>query len=331
MKAIRKILLAVKDPDARRQPGIEKSIHIARSLGASLELFHAISSPVFLDLQPLTGTTLAQLRDQATSLSQQRLEKFVAAARKAGVEASCNVTWDYPPHEAIVRRALAMRADIVIAEIHQGRRFAPWLVRFTDWELLRTSPVPVLLIKNPRRWNRPSILAAVDPTHARAKPSALDENIIARAQLLARGFRGAVTAMHANQPPLKAFTVSDPSIGVVTLAAAYEEQKTRSAKAFARFAARHGVPAKRRCLIEDDPVHALPQAARKVRADVVVMGAVSRSGIQRLFIGNTAEQVLQELNCDVLVVKPARFASKVGKEVRGMRVAAPSPYTPLPV
>jgi nucleotide-binding universal stress UspA family protein len=34
------------------------------------------------------------------------------------------------------------------------------------------------------------------------------------------------------------------------------------------------------------------------------MGAMSRSGLKRIFIGNTAEQVLDSLQSDVLIVKP---------------------------
>ena len=48
MHPIRRVLIAVKNPDTRRQPGIDKAIRIARRLGATVELFHAISTPVFL-------------------------------------------------------------------------------------------------------------------------------------------------------------------------------------------------------------------------------------------------------------------------------------------
>ena len=41
-----------------------------------------------------------------------------------------------------------------------------------------------------------------------------------------------------------------------------------------------------------------------IGADLVVMGAVSRSGLKRLALGSTAERVLDFLPCDVLVVKP---------------------------
>ena len=61
------------------------------------------------------------------------------------------------------------------------------------------------------------------------------------------------------------------------------------------------------------------------------MGAVSRSGLKRVFIGNTAEKILDELPCDVLVVKPARFQNRVRRASRGMRVVPPQPLMPMPV
>jgi hypothetical protein len=55
----------------------------------------------------------------------------------------------------------------------------------------------------------------------------------------------------------------------------------------------------------------LRAAAAALHAGVVVMGAVSRSGLARLFIGNTAERVLDHVDCDVLVVKPRGFKTRV--------------------
>jgi universal stress protein E len=42
---------------------------------------------------------------------------------------------------------------------------------------------------------------------------------------------------------------------------------------------------------------------------VIVMGAISRRALERLFVGSTAEAVLDRLPCDVMIVKPAEFAS----------------------
>ena len=61
------------------------------------------------------------------------------------------------------------------------------------------------------------------------------------------------------------------------------------------------------------------------------MLSVSRSGLKRVFIGTTAERVLDALPCDVLVVKPAHFASRVEHRSRGMRVVPPQPLRPMPL
>jgi hypothetical protein len=60
------------------------------------------------------------------------------------------------------------------------------------------------------------------------------------------------------------------------------------------------------------------------RSAVVLMGAISRSGFKRLFIGNTAERVLDELSCDILVVKPPKFRNRVTGAARGARVLTSS-------
>jgi nucleotide-binding universal stress UspA family protein len=57
----------------------------------------------------------------------------------------------------------------------------------------------------------------------------------------------------------------------------------------------------------------LPRFAKSVSADIVAMGAVSRSLPRRALLGHTAEQVLDLLDCDVLVVKPPGFRGPVSR------------------
>lgn len=328
MKRIQHILFAVRNPDTTQQPGIDKAVHLARQLGASLELFHAISTPVFMEVEPLTGTSLTELRREALALRLKRLEKHAARLRRRGVDIRCRVDWDYPPHEAIVRRAEAANADLIVAECHQGKRLAPWLMHLTDWELLRTSPVPVLLLKNAQRWHKPVVLAAVDPSHARDKPARLDTAIVGYADGLAKALEGSMEVVHANAPSLVGL-VADPMAGGPMLVEACEELRRAGRRRFDRFATRARIPAARRHVMDADPLFAIPRAARKLGADLVVMGAVSRSGLKRVFIGNTAEKVLEALPCDILVIKPARFRRRIDHAPRGMRVAASAPFVAL--
>jgi universal stress protein E len=329
MDGFSKILVAVKNPDARHQPGVEKALHIAAGLGASVELFHALSSAVFLELQPLNSVSLPALRREAQALRLASLEKIAARKRRRGVRVSCAVEWDYPPHEAIVRRAEAIGADLIIAECHQGRRLSPWLLHLTDWELLRTSRMPVLLLKNGNRWREPVVLAAVDPSHAHAKPTRLDAGIVAQATRITQALKGRLELVHANSPSGFGFMLGDPAIGAQTVAIAYEQLLTQGRERFEKFARKAGVPQARQHLVDREPQVAIPHVARKIGAHLVVMGAVSRSGLKRVFIGNTAEKVLGSLPCDVLVIKPTRSRRRIATRPRGMRVVAPLSYPAL--
>ena len=328
MKAIRHILFAVRNPDAVRQPGIVKAIAIAKSFGASLEVFHALSSPVFTGLQPITGVTVEVLRREIRQRTRAKLEKFSALAKRSGVELTSAVEWDYPPHESIVRRAGKVRADLIIAECHQGGRTRPWLIHLTDWELLRTSSLPVLLLKNPRRYRRPVVLAAVDPSHSHAKPARLDADILAAAAQFSVAMHGRLHAMHANNPPLSALALGDPAINAATISMTYSAIQQKGREDFEKFMKAMDIGPARQHLVDGTPATAIPKVARSTGAALVVMGAVSRSGLGRMLIGNTAKRVLGALPCDVLVLQPRGTKTRVAAAPRGMRVV-PAPAIPL--
>ena len=252
--------------------------------------------------------------------------RLCEVARKHGVGAEYSVEWDYPPHEALVRRATAIGAELIIVECHKGVRRRPWLIHLTDWELLRTSPLPVLLLKSGKPYHRPLVLAAVDPAHAHAKPGELDNRIVTSAAELGKGLRGALHIMHANYPSIVGLAIDTAAKRAATSwsTLSYEELKEQERQAFEEFRESVGLPRTRAYLVDGNPAIAIPRLANKLRAGIVVMGALSRSGLQRMFIGNTAERILGSLACDVLVVKSANVAPRVALETRGMRVTAPT-------
>jgi universal stress protein E len=329
MSQIRRILYAVKDPDPRRDRGAAKAIALAKSCGASIELFHAISAPLFLPTERPSDASLADLKRDTVELQTMRLEKLAAASRVHGVEVTCFAAWDYPVHEAIVRRADHLRADLIVASCHKGSRGSAWLVRLTDFELLRASDIPVLLLKTFEPYRRPVVMAAVDPSHAHAKPLDLDTRILAEARYVTAAMRGALHVIHVNAPPLHGLAYGEPIEGSQATARAYGELERRGREDYAALLHGSGIPEQRCHLVGGTPADALPRFARKLDAGLVVMGAVSRSGLARVFIGNTAERVLGDLPCDVLVVKPKRFEKRVAKKRSGAIVLTHAPTTAL--
>jgi len=56
----------------------------------------------------------------------------------------------------------------------------------------------------------------------------------------------------------------------------------------------------------DNPLHYVLAQATALRADLIVMAASGRSRVARLFVGSTADRIIREASCPVLVVPAVR-------------------------
>jgi universal stress protein E len=318
MATWKRILVAIKEPTARRQAVLERAATLARASGAQLRLFHDLSMPVAIDAYGGSGQTLASAIRELRDAARAKLEQLAQPLREDGLDTSAAAEWDYPASEAIVREARAWGADLVVVA-RSGHHRLPALLGYTDWELLRSCPVPVLMVRPGRRRKRECVVAAVDPQHAYAKPAALDGQILVQASSTAAALRAQCHAVHVLAPWL-AGAKPKPYAGPRGASAAARSALRRESAAVSV-----GTP--KLHVVPGDPVEALPRAARRLRATVFVMGAMSRSGLKRLFIGNTAERVLDTIGCDLLVVHPAGFDPRLPVRRRGVYFLSTIPLT----
>jgi universal stress protein E len=321
---IKQILVAVKELSGHSLPAVLKAAQIARACGAGVELFHGLTAPVYFDIYTGGAQGVRGVEWELRQHALRRLEAIADRLRQHSIKVTVAAEWDFPAYEAVVRRAQRIKADLIVASRFAGRHAAPWLLRLTDWELLRLSPIPVLLVKNTHAYRHPAVLAAVDPTHAAEKPLQLDREILRLASTISAGLRGTLHAVHAYaRVPVEEL----PSVGISPhILKKIEQGAERAARVgFDKVLEGTQIARSRRYLLARHPVDAIRDAARRSKSGIVVMGAVSRSGIKRLLIGNTAERILDELGCDVLVVKPQGFPNRVPRAARGARVVMDTP------
>jgi universal stress protein E len=251
----------------------------------------------------------------------EQLEKLAARIRKHGIDVDVAADWDFPAYEAIIRKAQRISADLVVAENHHGtgRHPARWLLAYTDWELLRLCPLPVLLVKNRRLYHRPRVLAAIDPSHAYAKPSNLDRQILRAGAQLVHALHGELHALHAFVPAIP-LVPAMPDGPMIDIAATHEELERAARRKLERAVDGFDVKRSHCHLVQGRPNAEIPRAVKRERCDIVAMGVVSRSGLKRFFIGNTAELTMDAITSDILVVKPADFDSRVPRLGRGVQI-----------
>lgn len=285
-------ILVIIEPDAEEQPALERGVQLAKYANSELELLLADFNAYLEDgffFEPLQAQ---KLRYEHGDAQLQTLEKLAAPLRKQGLNVSAVTAWGNPPFMEIVSRVRDTKPSLVIKSTRHHNKIARLLLSNEDWELVRYCPAPLLLVKSGAWPANPKFIAAVDPDHLHDKPAALDQKIIDCAKGVSAISGGDVHLFHsAWLPPLSGVYPLRPDL-------VKEEERLKALAKANQLCASH-------ChWSEEDVVHALPAKADEIKANAVVMGAVSRSRMDRMLIGNTAEKVLDRVHCDVLVVKP---------------------------
>jgi universal stress protein E len=318
----RRVLVAVSDCVTKNSPALAKAAVLARAGGGTLTLFHSFYSSAISGESLIGPDRLERDIEMAVRQRKQQLEAIAAPLVRDGLKVRIRVRWDYPVHESIVREVLREKSDLVVVESHRHTRLARIVLSNTDWQLIRVCPAPVLFVKIARPYERARILAAIDPLHAYAKPAQLDADILATAAEIARSFNGRLHAAHIYQlaTPFTSGVLMEPVPLAVNVS---ERQLERIRRAFMELVRPYDLPERRRHLRPGNAADEIVALAERTEAGIVVMGAISRSTLKRLFVGNTAERVIDRLNCDVLVLKPAGFRTPVPRRRSPVPVVLP--------
>ena len=310
MQSIKQIM-SVVDPTTESQPAMEKAAWLAEKTGASLELFVCYYNEYLSGDRLFDSPSLEKAREEILSGQEKLLEKLARPLEDRGVNVTTSAVWDHPLHEGIVRHAAAIGADIVLKDTHHHSAVSRAFLSNTDWNLIRTCASPLWLVKPRPLAEQPVFLASIDPLNEHDKPAALDDEILLHAKSLAEVGDGEVRAFHSYDPRIAVATATANAYIPVSLPFDEIEKQMREqhGQRFDEVVAFHGIEPDKAHLVSGLTHEELPALAEELNADVVVMGAVSRNRWKRLFIGATAERTLEDLPCDLLIVKPDWFTT----------------------
>jgi nucleotide-binding universal stress UspA family protein len=213
-----------------------------------------------------------------------------------------------------IRAAIAGRHDLVVKTFDRGAAAARSIRGSTDSHLLRKCPCALWLVHPEAAAGSKRVLAAVNPDPADIQDNALSVDIVRAAATVAALDGAELHVLHAwkvfgewlRGPPKP--VESDPEVDFIIGRAL-----TRHADFVANLmerAAPAGHPA-RTHVVHARAADAIIDFVRSEHVDLLVIGTVGRTGVPGLLIGSTAEQVLNEVTCSVLALKPRGFVSPV--------------------
>jgi len=229
----------------------------------------------------------------------------------------------------VIREVLRNQYDLVIKTAHTES----WLTRLfssDDMHLLRKCPCPVWLLKPQGIQTIKRILVALDvddsfPSQEIRSRQQLNLQILQMASSLALTDSAELHIAHVWQAAAE-----------ITMRSTFMEVPEKAISAYVEQVRQHRSKLLNRLVNElelsssnDSQDYLKPQLhlkqgsaqreipviAKQISADLVVMGTVARTGIPGFIMGNTAETILNQLDCSVLAVKPAAFVSPVTVEL----------------
>jgi len=312
MREITKVL-SVIDPTVDDQPSMRRAAWLAQKAGAELELLVCYYNEYLSGDRLFDSPSLEKARSEVIANQESHLEELAEPIRGAGVVVTTSAVWDHPLHEGIVRHSVASGADIIFKDTHHHSAVARALLTNTDWNLIRTCPTPLWLVKPNDLADEPVFVAAIDPLNQHDKPAALDDEILQISKLLGDNTGGHVHAFYSYDPRI-AVAIATAN-AYIPLSLPFDEIEKQMhedhEKRFNEITSFHGLEEANAHLVAGLTHEELPLIAENLKADLVVMGAVARNRWKRLFIGATAERTLEHLPCDLLIVKPDWFQTPI--------------------
>ena len=168
MQDISKIMCVI-DLDAEAQPALQRGAWLAKSLDAELELLICYYNEYLSDGRLGSYPSLENAQEDILEGLKRRLESLAEPLRESGLVVNTTSTWDHPLYEGIIRHAIACDADIVFKDTHHHSAVSRALLTNTDWNLIRTCPAPLWLVKPHDLADTPVFVAAIDPMNQRSE------------------------------------------------------------------------------------------------------------------------------------------------------------------
>lgn len=298
-------ILTVIDPTTEEQPALRRAAWLSERLELPLELFMCVYDQYLAGTRFFDSAGLAELRQRLIDDSLATLESLAEPPRQQGLTVEVDAAWDYPLDQGIVRKVLESNPVLVVKDTHFHQMLKRTIFSNTDWNLIRSCPAPLMLVKPRELPDTPTVIAAVDPLHRHDKPATLDQAILSAAAKLTETVDGELHVFHAFDPApsIAAAAYGVPPLGI-DVNEIVESVRQKHEDALKELMDANPIPADHLHFQQGPPEKELVAAVERLDADFVVMGSISRSALDRVLLGSTAERVLDDLPCDLLLIKP---------------------------
>ncbi len=304
-------ILAIVDPTTEDQKALKRASELAHKTGASITAFLTIYDFSYEMTTMLSSDEREAMRQSVINDRTQWLETLLAELEINDLNVDCQVIWHNRPFEQIIEQVLHNGYDIVIKGTHQHDKLKSVIFTPTDWHLLRKCPCPVLLVKEHLWPDNGNIVAALNIGSDEAEHRSLNDKITAEAKQLTQVMKANLHLVNSFPGTPVNIAIEIPEFNATDYNRSMQKHHENAMK---EHASAFNVAAENTHIKEGLPEDVIQSVANTLDAELVILGTVGRTGLSAALIGNTAEHVIDRLNCDVLALKPDGYISPLDVE-----------------
>lgn len=294
-------LLVIVDPTVERDFVIERAKLIAKASNAKVRVFinnsNTLSDHSYI-YEGIDGEFFETQRRLFEEHYQKMLSHLVDEFSEENIEISSEFTEDHHLAEAIIKQAEEFKPDLVLKSTHHHTAIERSIITNTDWRLIRKCPLPLLFVK-PDAWQEDGrVVTAVDPLHTKSAQSRLDQVLVSTTEFIAKQLKQKPSVFHSYYP----FVSTMFPMGGETQEH-LDRIRDQHKEKLDELLSGHDFAEEDIKLSEGELVPMLIKYLKSVNANILVIGALSRNILERAIVGNTAEKILEDCPCDILVLK----------------------------
>ena len=293
-------ILVIIDPTVLRDHVIDKAKLLACRAKAKVELF--INCKVIGQEGSYYSPDIDTANNQSTKKGSADLQEFLISELKnefssLGLPVNIELCHEEDLAQSILDKVDRITPDLVLKSTHRHNLLRQTLITNTDWQLIRMCSVPLLLVKA-QGWSKSGhVVAAVDPMHSSSEQGSLDDQLISVAEYITKILGHQLSVFHAYYYPEFGNQTSGQNS-----TQSRDMRMSHNHKMY-ELLSRHNVDPEFVKIANGDTKTEMLHYLEKVGANMLVVGALARSKLERIVVGSTAEKMLDDIPCDLLILK----------------------------
>ena len=294
-------ILVVLDPEQSHHTALERIMEIHPTADVEYKV------DLYFDAAPVMGMeACSNSLQESISRKQIAVNELVMPFRQMGYRITTEVIQIHRFYEDIIKSARDFNADFFFKPVRQHGTLKRMFYTSTDWNLIRMCPTALLLVSAQGSLRGKPVIASINIEDEDSAHQELNRMVLERANALAEILETEVHLIYAYSPAIVMGAGADPM--------AFQIAKDRHSADFKKtsvLAASNKILASNTKLREGSPSAIVTEYGEEVDAGIIELGTVARSGISGLFIGNTAESMLEKTDRDMFVIKRESFESPI--------------------